>query len=78
MWVVSLRIKTARILSWNTAAQAFPCVAIRERCTIRFDNNDLFPGVYACWIWCRWGANKLDIDDHMLPIGREVASLEGL
>jgi hypothetical protein len=78
MWIVSLWVETESILRGNTTAQAFPWVAMRELCTVRFDKDDMFPGVYAGRIWCRWCTDKLDIDDHMFAIRREVACLEGL
>jgi hypothetical protein len=78
MWIVPHRVNTARILRRNTTAQTFPCIAIWEMCTVRFDKDEMCPGIYAGRIWCRWSTDELHSNNHMFPIRCEVASLEGV
>lgn len=78
VWIVSRRVEEACILRRDTAAEAFPRVAIGERCIICFHQNQLETGVYASRIWCGRGAHKFYSDHHMISIGREIACLKGI
>jgi hypothetical protein len=69
MRIVSLHIQTPLIPSRYTASQAFPRIAITEVNTVRFDEDELYAFVDACWVrQCCWCSNECDCGNDVLPV----------
>jgi hypothetical protein len=76
MGIVSLGVERAGILRGHAAAEALPRIAVGEVGSVRLDEYQLLAGVDAGRVWGRGGADKLDVGDDVVPVGREVAGLE--